>query len=267
MDGIDKGQVNHSAAKVYETFFVPALFQEWAVRVVDAAQIQPGQRVLDVACGTGIVARTAAEQVGSEGFVTGLDINDGMLSVARQKNTTIDWRQGRAEALPFDDHTFDAVISQFGLMFFEDRATAIQEMMRVLKPGGRLTVAVWGALDDTPGYAALTDLLQHLFGEKAADSLRMPYILGDTQALKTIFTEAGLPDAHITTHDGTARFPSIDAWMYTDIKGWVLADMLDDDQFALLLKEAQQTLKPFINADGKVAFRSPAHIVTAVKSR
>ncbi len=265
MDAIDKGQVNRSAAEVYEEFFVPALFQEWAGRIVDVAQLHLGQRVLDVACGTGIVARTAAERVGTSGAVVGLDINDGMLAVARQKNARIDWRQGRAEAMPFDDHIFDVVVSQFGLMFFENRVEAIREMMRVLKPGGRLVVAVWGPLSETPGYAAMVNLLQRLIGDKAADGIRMPYVLGDTQVLKAIFTEAGLTDVQITTYEGTAHFPSIESWVYTDIKGWVLADMLNDDQFALLLKKAQHVLQPFVNVVGTVAFRAPAHIVMTLK--
>src|SRR5688500_16775452 len=134
MDRTDRGQVNSSAAEIYESFFVPALFQEWAGRVADTAHIQLGQRVLDVACGTGVLARAAADRAGAGGSVTGLDINEGMLAVAAQKAPHIDWRQGQAEALPFEDGTFDAVVSQFGLMFFDDRAAAIREMRRVLRP-------------------------------------------------------------------------------------------------------------------------------------
>lgn len=262
----DRGQVNHSAAEIYETFFIPALFQEWAARVADVAQLQAGQRVLDVACGTGILARSAAERVGASGSVVGLDVNDGMLAVAAAKASQIDWRHGQAEVLPFDDSAFDAVVCQFGLMFFEDRQQAIREMFRVLRPGGRLVVAVWDTLDNTPGYAAMVSLLARLFGEAAANGIRAPYNLGDVGTLRDLFSAAGLPDVQITTLKGTARFPSIEAWVYTDIKGWVLADMLDDDQFALLLREAQQHLQPFVTADGSVAFDAPAHIVTAVKA-
>jgi SAM-dependent methyltransferase len=151
-------------------------------------------------------------------------------------------------------------------MFFEDRATALREMMRVLRPGGRLAVAVWAALEDSPGYAALTDLLQRLFGDRAADALRAPFVLGDPHTLRAICDQAGIGDARITTHDGTARFPSIESWIYTEIKGWTLADMIDDAQYERLLAEAQRVLQPFVGADGAVAFSLPAHIVTTTKT-
>jgi SAM-dependent methyltransferase len=265
MSASEKGQVTYNAAEVYEEFFLPALFQQWASRVADAAGIQPGQRVLDVACGTGVLARAAAERVGSDGAVVGLDVNEGMLAVARQKAPAIEWKRGRAEELPWDSNSFDAVVSQFGLMFFEDRRAALQEMMRVLRPGGRLAVAVWDSLDYTPGYAAITDLLQQLFGDQVANALRTPYVLGDRPLLRSLFAEAGIPDAQITTQAGTAHFPSIKSWIYTDIKGWTLANVLDDAQFDLLLKEAESVLRRFMTTDGTVTFNAPAHIVTATK--
>jgi ubiquinone/menaquinone biosynthesis C-methylase UbiE len=143
----ETAQVTHSATEVYEEFFLPALIQQWASRVTDAAGIQSGERVLDVACGTGVLARSVAERVGSNGAVLGIDKNEGMLAVARRRAPAIEWKQGRAEALPLNSESFDAVVSQFGLMFFDDRRTALREMIRVLRPGGRMAVAVWGSLD------------------------------------------------------------------------------------------------------------------------
>ena len=265
MSATETGQVTHTAAEVYEAFFLPALFQQWASRVADAAGIRAGQRALDVACGTGVLARAIADRVGSAGSVVGLDVNPGMLAVAQRQAPAITWKQGRAEALPFDSDSFDIVVSQFGLMFFEDRKIALQEMMRIVRPGGRLAVAVWDSLDHTPGYAAMTALLQQLFGDQVADALRAPFVLGDRQLLRSLFVEAGIPDAQITTQAGTARFPSIEAWIATEIKGWTLADVLDDAQFDLLLREADRVLRPFVTADGTVAFGAPAHIVTANK--
>ncbi len=186
MDDVQQGQVTRSAADVYEEFFVPALFAPWSAPVAEAAGIAPGQEVLDVACGTGVLAREAAKRVQPGGTVTGLDRNDGMLAVARRKAPGIDWRHGLAEQLPFEDGRFDAVVSQFGLMFFEDRARALAEMWRVLKPGGRLAVAVWDSLERTPGYAAMTALLHELFGEQIAEALRAPYCLGDPRALAAL---------------------------------------------------------------------------------
>jgi SAM-dependent methyltransferase len=265
MELLDTGQVNRSAADVYEEFFLPALFAQWAEPVAAAAGAQPGQRVLDVACGTGVLARAMAERVGDRGSVVGLDVNDGMLNVARRIAPQIDWRQGVAEALPFADDRFDAVGSQFALMFFNDRGAALREMMRVLKPGGRLAVAVWASLDDTPGYAAMVALLQRLFGETHASRLRAPFILGDVDELRALLDDAGLSDAAIATHDGVARFPSIQSWIFTDVKGWTLADLIDDAQYAELLAAAEQSMHPFVTSDGSVAFSAPAHIVTVTK--
>src|SRR5262249_45719532 len=144
---------SRNPAEIYDEMFVPALFGQWGPVIADLAAIKSGDKVLDVACGTGVLACAAADRVGPAGKVTGLDANPDMLGGARRKRGIIDWQDGRAEALPFADATFDAVASQFGIMFFNDRPGALREMMRVLRPGGRLAVAACGAVDDAPGYA------------------------------------------------------------------------------------------------------------------
>ncbi|HEX6033784.1 MAG TPA: methyltransferase domain-containing protein [Anaerolineales bacterium] len=259
------GQVTRNAAETYDEFFVPALFEEWAERIVEATQVSDGQHVLDVACGTGVLARAAANRVGPKGSVTGLDVNDGMLAIAERKAPHIQWKQGRAESLPFDDDSFDAVVSQFGLMFFEDRSAAIHEMSRVLSPGGRLAIAVWDRLENTPGYAAMAALLKRLFGTQTAEALYAPFSLGDKETLRPVLNDPRLQDLHITTLDGTARFSSIDSWVFTEIKGWTLSDRIDEEQYQELLEEAKKELAPFVLPDGKVEFRAPAHIVMARK--
>jgi ubiquinone/menaquinone biosynthesis C-methylase UbiE len=265
MSKTETGQVNKSAAEVYEEYFIPALFQEWAGKVANEAEIQQGQKVLDVACGTGVLAREVLKRVGSEGSVFGLDINEGMLAVAREKNPSIEWRKGAAESIPFEDESFDTVISQFGLMFFVDKTSAIKEMFRVLKSGGRIAIAVWGSLENAVGYKKVVEILQRLFGDEAADSLRSPYSLGDVQVLKSLFEDAGIENAEIKTLEGKARFPSIESWMFTDVKGWTLADILDDSQYQLLLNEAEKELRPFLTDEGTVSFDHPAHIIVAKK--
>jgi ubiquinone/menaquinone biosynthesis C-methylase UbiE len=259
------GQVTRGAADVYEEFFVPALFQEWAPRVAEAARLAPGQTVLDVACGTGVLAREAATRVSPGGSVTGLDRNEGMLAVARRRAPAIEWRQGRAESLPFAERAFDAVVSQFGLMFFEDRSAALKEMWRVLRPGGRLAVAAWDAIEHSPGYADMTKLLQRLFGERIADELRAPFALGDPGIFRSLFATAGIANVEIRTLDGTARFPSLESWVHTDVKGWTLADLIDDTQYRTLLRQAAEGLQRYVQPDGTVAFSAPAHIATAIK--
>ncbi len=261
----DAGQVTRSAAGIYDELFLPALFNEWAPRVAELAEVKPGMRVLDVACGTGVLSLVAADIVGPDGSVVGVDLNPGMLDVARRKAPRIDWHEAPAEAIPFEDATFDAVVSQFGLMFFQDKALAIREMSRVLRPAGNLAIAVWDSLENVTGYAAITRLLGRLFGDSAAESLRTPYSLGDVQNLSSLFSDAGVPDIKITTLDGNARFPSIRYWMEADIRGWTLADVLDDAQFELLASEAETELARFVTNDGTVEFDNPAHIVTAIK--
>ena len=262
MNVMERGQVTRTAADVYEGFFVPALFGEWAPRVCGAAGVEPGKRLLDVACGTGCVAREAAKR-GAE--VTGLDRNPGMLAVAERLAPTVEWREGLAESLPFEDGTFEAVICQFGLMFFDDRVQALGEMWRVTKPGGRLVVATWDSLDRTPGYRAMVGLLQRLFGDDIAAGLRAPFVLGDPGELQEFFDAAGIGDSRVDTRVGEARFRSIEDWVRTDIKGWTLAEAIDETQYAELQAAAQSELGAFAMSDGSVGFDSPAHIVTAVK--
>jgi len=118
--------------------------------------------------------------------VLGLDANPEMLAVARRTHPDIEWHDGRAELLPFPDAGFDAVVSQFGLMFFDDRVAALREMQRVLRPGGHLAVAVCDARERSPGHASLAMLLERLFGNPVADAFRAPFVLGDAAALRAL---------------------------------------------------------------------------------
>ncbi len=170
-------QVSGAAAEVYEKCFVPAIFGQWAPQLVDATGVSSADRVLDVGCGTGVLARAAADRVAAEAQVTGLDINEGMLAVARRIRPGVGWRQGDATALPFPDDFFDVVLSQFALMYFPDRIAALTEMRRVLKPAGRLAVAVWGPLERATGYVVLTEIAERRCGRAAADVLTAPFVL------------------------------------------------------------------------------------------
>ena len=174
----DAGQVTGTAAEVYDELLLPAHFNQWAPRVAELAGLRPGMRVLDVACGTGVLSLVAADLVKPDGSVVGLDLNPGMLDVGMRKAPHIDWQEAPAEAIPFADATFDSVVSQFGLMFFQDKVLGIREMLRVLRPAGTLAIAVWDSLENVNGYAALTRLLSRLFGDSAAESLRAPYSVG-----------------------------------------------------------------------------------------
>lgn len=255
-----------AGAWAYEALHVPALFQQWCPRVLAAAGVTGGDRVLDVACGTGVLAREAAVRVGPAGSVAGLDPGRGMLAVARELAPEIEWQEGTAESLPYPDQSFDAVVSQFGLMFFSDRPRALREMVRVLKPGARLAVAVWDSLDRSEAYPQEVELLDRIAGKAAADALRAPFVLGDKAALIALFEASGVGSVHVETHTGAANFPSIRTMVEADLRGWlpVMGVVLQDEQIDRILSEAEGVLAEYVTADGQVVFRSPAHIVTGV---
>ena len=256
-----------SPAEVYDAQFVPALFAPWGPIVAAAAEVQQGDRVLDVGCGTGALTLAVAEIVGSAGAVTGLDANPEMLAVARRKSTPVEWLEGRAENLPLPDNGFDAVVSQFAFMFFEDKPQALREMYRVLRPRGRLAVAVCDAVENSPGYGAFARMLDRHFGKEIGDAFRAPFSLGDAEAFRGICREAGLAEAKVGQHNGKVRFRSIEALVSTERAcAWTLGGLLDEAQFARLLKESETVLRPFVTDDGAIEFDMPSLIATARKA-
>jgi len=139
--------------------------------------------------------------------------------------------------------------------------------MRVLRASGRLAIAVCDSLDHSPGYAALAELLRRLFGDRVANAFRAPFVLGDPERLLALCAEAGIAEAKVTRHSGTVRFASISSLVSTERSCvWTLGGMLDDAQFARLLQESGQALRPFVVADGTVAFEMPVLIVTVAKA-
>lgn len=255
-------------AEAYEKLLAPVLFAEWAHRLAHAAEIRQGQHALDVACGTGILTRVIAERVGTDGSVSGVDVNPGMLAVANHIAPEIEWHEGDAEALPFEGDSFDAVLCQFGLMLFSSPKTALQEMKRVLRPGGHLAVAVFGSLDDLPAYAAIADVYERVVDKSVGDALRMPFSMGDTNALASVFASAGINSVKMTTEAGTACFSSVRNMVLSDVKGWFpfAGIHLDEDTIDAVTEEAKVALKAFQTPGGAVEFQVPVHIVTATKS-
>lgn len=253
-------------AEAYNELLVPALFQEWADRIAKTDEIKPSHKVLDVACGTGVLARTVATQL-SESSVTGLDPNPGMLAVARRTAPNIDWQQGSAEELPFSNETFDIVLCQFGLMLFSLPKTAIHEMMRVLKKGGYMILAVFDSINNIPAYKIMADLFARKIDTSVGEALRFPFSMGDIDKLHSLFSEADLNDAEITNKKGVARFSNPRHMVLSDVKGWFpFAQIhLDDQMIESVVKEAETVLEPFRTIEGKIQFDVSVHIIKVHK--
>jgi SAM-dependent methyltransferase len=188
-----------------------------------------------------------------------------MLAVAESIEPGVTWTEGDACELPFADDDFDAVVSQFGLMFFADRVQAIREMLRCAKPGRPVVVAVWEALERSEAYPISVDLLDRQAGPAAADALRAPFVVGDTDELRSLFAEAGASAVSIDTQHGTARFPSVRTMVEADLRGWlpVMGVFLDDEVIEAILADAEDAMSGYVTDDGQMVFDAPAHIVTA----
>lgn len=237
-------QVEIEAAELYESHFVPAIFQRWAEELVRFAGLQPGQRVLDVACGTGAVARAAATAAGPTGRVTGVDLNAGMLEVARRTAPEIDWVQADAAALDFEDDMFDVVICQSALMFFPDPAAAIREMARVAKPGGKVILQTWGP---STGYEMLADVFDQVASPDAAAIIRAPFGIPEMATVQHLAAEAGLSIETARTHWDVAEFDSMEGFVRTEIMASPLATMVDPEE---ILRAATPVMQPFQQATG-----------------
>jgi ubiquinone/menaquinone biosynthesis C-methylase UbiE len=207
-----------NAAEIYESYMVPALFAPWASRLLETANPQPGERVLDVACGTGIVARQVALRLGANGRIVGLDLNPNMLAVAldaaSRGGLAIEWQQGQAEQMPFPKASFDLVLCQFALMFFADRQAALAEMRRVLVDGGRLCLSVWQSLDQHPFYRKLHEVIEQRLGMSGVQEI---FALGDAERLRDLLSAAGFQQIEIEAVSMTARFPDPDGFLAGEI--------------------------------------------------
>jgi SAM-dependent methyltransferase len=248
------------AAEFYESTFVPALFATWAARLVEVADPAPDRTALDVACGTGVVARTVADRAGAAGVV-GLDRNEAMLAVARRLRPDLRWRLGDAGALPFGDGSFDLVLSQAGLMFFDDRTAALREMGRVAGERGSVVVQVPGRLTASPGYLALTEVVARQAGPAARDLLGAYFAVGEPDLLRRLFDAAGLRIDRFESWRGATRLDSVDTFL--DAELLPLAGRLARGVRDRIGAECRTALAPFVDADGGVAAPIEAHLVVA----
>ena len=208
------------SSEIYERFMVPAMFARWAEILLELVDPQPGERVLDLACGTGIVARTGAPMVQPDGEVFGVDINPTQIITARNIAPSIDWREGDALSLPFTDQEFDLVVCQQGFQFFPDQVQAVREVHRVLTPGGRVGIAVWSSIDKCPGYPALVHALERRVGPSADGYLTMGS--EDSTDIRRVFVDGGFPDAAVVTRSSDAKYSSSEEFMRAIVVGAIM---------------------------------------------
>jgi ubiquinone/menaquinone biosynthesis C-methylase UbiE len=259
-------------AEGYESYMVPTLFSPWATRLVDAAEPKPSERVLDVGCGTGIVARTVAARIrASSGEVTGIDPSPNMLTVARtvsaRAGAAVDWREGSAEHLPFADRSFDLVLSQFALMFFADKAAGLAEMRRVVRGDGRVLLSVWQGLEQHPFYRTLDRVIQQRVGVSALQDI---FALGNSEELRRLARAAGFTHVDIEPISMTARFPNPDGFLAGEIEVDTAAipsmQHLDDQaRRAIVAAIAQDVKSPLeaITQDDHVVIEFHANMIRA----
>jgi ubiquinone/menaquinone biosynthesis C-methylase UbiE len=263
-------QVAGSAAEVYERDLVPAVFGAWAPILIDLAQPKLGERVVDIACGTGIIARIAAVKVGPTGAVAGIDLNPGMLTVARSLKTTgdaasVQWHEASADRLPLSDGSFDIAYCQLGLQFFSDRPAALREMHRLLSSKGRLVLMVWCGINESPGFESFAEILERNIGVAAATIMRAPFGLADAHELSRLVTAAGFRNITVQRRVGTVDFPSVERFVSSYVAGSPLAGHVSQASDVVrerLTADTELALEKYVGSRG-LSFPIAAHLLTA----
>lgn len=252
-------QLAGSGPEAYQRYLVPAFFAACADQLLDLAPPRPGERVLDVGCGTGVVTIEAARRLGPGGRVTGVDINEGMLAVARSvaaetlPQAGLDWRLADAGALPFADASFDLACCQQGLQFFPDPPVALGELRRVLAPGGRLALTTWRAIEHHSPFAALARVLDEYAGAGTGAALRAPFAGPSDRELRSLLERAGFSQVRVRIGLITVRFPSVTEFFLHEAQATPAAaavQAMSDDARTGLLAELTRELAPAADDDG-----------------
>lgn len=270
--GLDQSfHVPNDPAEAYQAYMVPTMFQPWSEELLGRIAPQPGERVLDIACGTGVVARGAAVLVGDEGTVSGLDPSPAMLGVAERigspEGAVITWVQGKGEALPFENDAFNVVLCQQGMQFMSDRPAAVREMQRVLVYGGRAGVAVWRGPEHQSVKGTMLRALQRWFGPGALT----PYSFGDGEQLRELFKDAGFRDIRLEVVRRMMLTPSIDEFLAMTLKGAsaavpALANATDEERREIvreLRREAAEEIEAVRVGEG-MEYTMQANILVAM---
>jgi ubiquinone/menaquinone biosynthesis C-methylase UbiE len=263
-------QLDGSAPELYEKYLVPAITTKWAEDIVGRAQPRGGEDVLDVACGTGVVARLVSKRM-AQGRVTGLDLNAGMLAVARtlpSEGAVIDWIEGSALDLPFPAGKFNLVLCQLGLQFFPDQGRALCEMHRVLTSSGRVALSVYSPMR-TPGANSFVLALDRVLGPTASKIKRGEHSFNAPEELRELIIQAGFPRVEVQTVVQQIAFPSVLAYVRFQLLATPMAALLsnrgDADREAAIKTIAQETASfsdPAMLEGGGFSFRQEAYVGT-----
>lgn len=255
MSEVSGYQISDDAAKAREQYSVRYFMGPWAPGLVALAALQPGERVLDLACGSGLIARLVAPQVGATGRVTGLDINAPMLDVARSlppvAGAPIAWVQGSATAMDLPDASFDAILCQQGFQFFSDKPAALREMHRVLAPGGRLAFSVWTS--PGPYQIAIAEALERHVGPDVAKKFRSHRLVPDRETLQRMLVEAGFRAVEVRRSAMSVRVPPMESFLLGNLSGTPIAEAVagvSDDRRAALVAHVKAALAPYADRDG-----------------
>ena len=194
----------------YDRYLGPLFFHHYAATMAARLEVTPGMRVLETACGTGIVTEHLAGRLAGRGTLVATDLNAPMLAYAAAKLSTraVDWKEADATDLPFEDGAFDAVVCQFGLMFFPDKAAGVREAFRVLEPGGKFLVSVWDSLEDNPVARITHETVSAVFPDDPPQFYRIPFSLHEAAVVRGLLTSAGFEDVRGERVEGVGVSPS-----------------------------------------------------------
>ncbi|MBK5289859.1 MAG: class I SAM-dependent methyltransferase [Acidimicrobiia bacterium] len=259
--------------KVYDDVLVPRLLEPWVAALLDRLALARNEALIDVATGPGTVTRAAAERVGPGGAVTGCDVSAEMLAVAADKplpagSAAIEYEVCSAETLTAADRSFDVLTCQQGLQFFPDRAGALAEMHRVLRPGGRLGLAVWCDVDQSPPFAAVATAVDRVLGAGAGVAYRGgPWGLADPELLVALVRGAGFRSVRVEREVVPVVFERGASQLLSTLVCTPVAAQiaeLDSRNRRRLYDQCRRALRPF-TVDGAVVSETASHIVTARK--
>jgi ubiquinone/menaquinone biosynthesis C-methylase UbiE len=251
-------QIEGQGPQAYDRYLVPAFFGPCANELLELAAPAAGERVLNLACGTGVVARRLAARVGATGTVVGVDINNQMVAFAAsatERSVSIEWHSADAARLPLGDAAFDLVCCQQGLQFFHDQASALREAHRVLVPGGRIALAVWRSIEQNPAFVTFADALDRHVGTEAAEMMRAPFSGPDREPLRRLLAGASFAVVQIRIASLLVRFPSPREFLRQEVASSPLAGpvgALDPPRLAALADELDGVLAPYTDDDGTV---------------